>query len=104
VAKIEAENVALRHQLNAVLRRAPKVRPTGADRALFVVVYHLFLSIFNAMVIVKPETVIRWHRDGSRAWWRSKSRNRVGGLVSARSCARMDPPNAWGEWSNSRVA
>ena len=67
VAEIEAENVALRHQLTVVLRRAPKNRLTGADRALFVFLYRLSPSVLNAIAIVKPETIIRWHRDGFRA-------------------------------------
>jgi transposase InsO family protein len=74
-AEIEAENIALRHQLNVLLRKAPKVRLAGADRALFVFLYRLFPSVLDAIAIVKPETVLRWHRAGFRAWWRWKSRN-----------------------------
>lgn len=73
-AEIEAENVALRHQLNVVLRKVPKVRLTGVDRALFVFLYRLFPSVLNAIAIIKPETAIRWHRAGFRSSWRWKSR------------------------------
>jgi hypothetical protein len=77
-AEIEAENIALRHQLNVVLRRSPRLRPKGADKAFFVLLYRLFPSVLKAIAIVKPETVVRWHRAGFRAWWRWKSRNRGG--------------------------
>jgi transposase InsO family protein len=77
-AEIEAENIALRHQLNVILRKAPKPRLKGLDRALFAFLYCLFPSVLNAITIVKPETVIRWHRNGFRAWWWWKSRNRGG--------------------------
>src|SRR3974390_3032542 len=77
-AEIEAENIALRHQLNVILRKAPKARLKGLDRALFVFLYRLFPSVLDAIAIVRPGTIIRWHRDGFRAWWRWKSRNRGG--------------------------
>jgi transposase InsO family protein len=74
--RLKAEIVVLRHQLNVLRRKAPR-RPklSGSDRALFVWLYRLFPSIANAITIVRPETVIGWHRAGFRAWWRWKSRN-----------------------------
>jgi hypothetical protein len=50
------------------------VRLTNQDRLLFVWLYRLFPSILNAIIIVRPETVIRWHRRGFQAYWRWKSR------------------------------
>src|ERR1019366_4124554 len=77
--RLKAEIVVLRHQLNILRRKRPK-RPqlSGSDRALFVCLYRLFPSIAGAITIFRPETVIRWHREGFRAWWRWKSRNRGG--------------------------
>jgi transposase InsO family protein len=77
--QLKAENTVLRHQLN-VLQRKNLGRPklSGADRALFVWLYRLFPGITSAIVIFRPETVIRWHREGFRTWWRWKSRNRGG--------------------------
>jgi hypothetical protein len=77
--QLKAENTALRHQLN-VLQRKNLGRPklSGADRALFVWLYRRFPGITSAIVIFRPETVIRWHREGFRTWWRWKSRNRGG--------------------------
>ena len=50
----------------------------NVDRLIFVWMYRLFPSILNAITVVKPETVIRWHRRGFRAYWRWKSRRRGG--------------------------
>ena len=77
--RLKAEIVVLRHQLNILRRKTPN-RPklSGSDRALFVWLYQLFPSIAGAITIVRPETVIRWHRTGFRAWWRWKSRNQGG--------------------------
>lgn len=74
--ELKAEIVVLRHQLNVLQRKSPS-RPnlSGADRALFVFLYRLFPGIAGAITIVRPETLIHWHRAGFRAWWRWKSRN-----------------------------
>lgn len=78
-AELEAENLVLRQQVNVLLRRMPK-RPdlNNTDRFLFVWIYRWFPSILGAVAIVRPETIIRWHRAGFRAYWRWRSRNRVG--------------------------
>jgi transposase InsO family protein len=78
-ARLEAEIVLLRHQLNVLRQRVPsKPRLTVADRLRFVWLYRLFPSVLNAVTIVQPETVIRWHRTGFRLYWRWKSRSRGG--------------------------
>jgi len=78
-ARLEAEIVLLRHQLNVLRQRVPsKPRLTAADRLLFVWLYRLFPSVLNAVTIVQPETVIRWHRMGFRMYWRWNSRSRGG--------------------------
>src|SRR5437899_2114168 len=78
-AKLEAEILVLRQQINVLRRRASK-RPhlNNADRLLFVWLYRWFSSVLGAIAIVRPETIIRWHRAGFRAYWRWQSRNRVG--------------------------
>ena len=77
--KLEAEILILRQQINVLRRQAPK-RPhlNNADRFLFVWLSHWFPSVLGAIAIVRPETIIRWHRAGFRAYWRWRSRNRVG--------------------------
>src|SRR6266851_5493572 len=77
--RLEAEIISLRHQLNVLRRRVPpKPRLVVADRLLFVWLYRLFPSVLNAVTIVQPETVIRWHRTGFRLYWRWRSRTRGG--------------------------
>src|SRR3982074_1266435 len=77
--RLEAEIALLRHQLNVLRRQAPlKPRLTVADRLVFVWLYHLFPAGLNAVRIVHPEPVIRWHRTGLRLYWRWKSRARGG--------------------------
>jgi hypothetical protein len=78
-ARLEAEIVLLRHQLNVLHRGVPsKPKLAVADRLLFVWLYRLFLSVLNAVTIVQLETVIRWHRTGIRLYWRWKSRPTAG--------------------------
>ena len=78
-ARLEAEIVMLRHQLNVLRRRVPsKPKLSVADRLLFVWLYRLFPSVLNAVTIFQPETIIRWHRAGFCLYWRWKSRSRGG--------------------------
>jgi transposase InsO family protein len=74
--RLQAEIVVLRHQLN-ILRRKTSKRPklSNSDRLLLVWLYRLFPSVAGAVTIIRPDTVINWHRAGFRAWWRWKSRN-----------------------------
>src|SRR6201987_1689326 len=78
-ATLEAENPVLRQQVNVLRRRTPK-RPhlNTTDRFLFVWLYRWFPSVLEVVAIVRPETIVRWHRAGFRAYWRWRSRNRVG--------------------------
>src|SRR6202142_1459147 len=78
-AKLEAEILILRQQINVLRRQAPK-RPhfNNTDRFLFVWLYRWFSSVLDAIAIVRPETIIPWHRPGFRAYWRWRSRNHVG--------------------------
>jgi transposase InsO family protein len=78
-ARLEAENLLLRQQLIVLQRKSPRrVRLWNIDRLLLVWLYRLYPSLLDAIIIVQPETVLRWHRRGFRAYWRWKSR-RVGG-------------------------
>jgi transposase InsO family protein len=78
-ASLEAENLVLRHQLNVLRRKSPaRIAFSGFDRMVFAGLYALAPSILDALKIVKPDTVIRWHRAGFRAYWRWKSRSRGG--------------------------
>jgi hypothetical protein len=76
-ARLEAEIIVLRQQLN-VRGRRKRIRLRNWDRFVFVGLYRFFPSMLSAITIVKPETVIGWHRDGFRAYWRWKPRRRAG--------------------------
>jgi hypothetical protein len=77
--RLEVENLFLRHQLNIALRRAPhRLRLSGSDRALLVWMTWLWPSLLGLSRVVQPETILRWHRAGFRAYWRWKSRGRPG--------------------------
>ena len=78
-ASLEAENLALRHQINILRRRSPK-KPTlsNIDRLVFAGLYRLDPGMLGALTIIKPETLIRWHRAGFRLYWRWKSRPQGG--------------------------
>ena len=74
-----AENLALRHQLNVMRRTSPRRAVlSNFDRMIFVCLYRIAPRILDAITIVEPETVIRWHRAGFRGFWRWKSRRRAG--------------------------
>jgi hypothetical protein len=78
-SRLEAENLFLRHQLNIALRRAPpRLRLHDSDRALLVWMTKLWPSLLGVAQVVQPETILRWHRAGFKAYWRWKSRNRAG--------------------------
>jgi hypothetical protein len=71
--------VVLRHQLNVLRRAAPhRIRLSNSDRLLLVWLYRLWPGILRALAIPRPETVVRWHREGFRAYWRWKSRGKPG--------------------------
>src|SRR6195256_4042578 len=77
--RLEAENAVLRHQL-IVLRRKLKgrARLRNNDRWFFVQLYRWFPSILPVLMIIRPETLVRWHRAGFRRYWRWKLRRRGG--------------------------
>ena len=76
--RLEVENLFLRHQLNIALRRAPhRLRLHRSDRALTVWT-RVWPSLLDLSRIVQPDTILRWHRAGFRAYWRWKSRSQSG--------------------------
>jgi hypothetical protein len=78
-SRLEAENAALRHQL-AVLqcKMRGRVQFTNSDRLFFIQLYRWFPSVLKAITIIRPETLVRWHRAGFHRYWRWKSR-KLGG-------------------------
>src|SRR5450432_1289592 len=77
--RLQAENAVLRHQLIVLKRRLHgRVRLTNNDRWFFIQLYRWFPSILKVLTIIRPETLVRWHRAGFRYYWRWKSRSRGG--------------------------
>jgi transposase InsO family protein len=75
-SRLEAENAALRHQLIVLQRKVRgRVHFTDSDRLFFIQLYRWFPAVLNAISIIRPETLVRWHRAGFRRYWRWKSRS-----------------------------
>src|SRR3979490_2303622 len=78
-AALQAEILTLRHQLNVLRRKSPqRLTFSSIDRLVLTGLYQLAPGVLDALKIVRPETVIHWHRAGFRAYWRWKSRPRGG--------------------------
>src|SRR5262245_14115781 len=105
---LEIELIAVRHQL-AVLRRQRPGRPqlSSLDRLLWVWLYRIWPQVIDAMILVKPATVVQWHRKGFRLHWRWRSRRpgrpKIGTEIRAliRRMSRANPlwgapPHPWG--------
>ena len=70
-AALEAEIWTLRQQINVLRRTAPKRLSFSVfDRLIFADLYRLFPKICDALAIVKPDTIVGWHRAGFRSYWR----------------------------------
>ena len=72
-ARLAAENAALRHQLTVLQRSTRRPRLRRGDRIFWVWLSKLWSGWRDALVIVQPETVVKWHHQGSKLYWRWKS-------------------------------
>src|SRR6202022_3704050 len=78
--RLEAENAVLRRQLIVLRRRLPgRIRLTNNDRWFLIQLFRWFPSILMVLTIIRPETLVRWHRAGFRCYWRCKRRAGGGG-------------------------
>jgi hypothetical protein len=68
-----------------------RVRLTNSDRLFFVLLYRWFPSILKTVTVIKPETLVRWHRAGFRRYWRWKSRNLGRPAAGLSRVAGLDP-------------
>src|ERR1700745_1836175 len=89
-SRLEAENDTLRYQLIVV---GGRVRLTNGDRLFFIQLYRWFPSVLKVITVIRPETLVRWHRAGFRRYWCWKSRPFGGRPQIQRRAARFDPPN-----------
>src|SRR3974377_1624757 len=77
--RLEAEKAVLRRQLIVLQRKVRgRVHFTNSDRLFFILLYRWFPSVLKAITIIRPGTLVRWHRAGFRRYWRWKSRNLAG--------------------------
>jgi transposase InsO family protein len=75
-SRLEAENAALRYQLIVLRRKVTgRVRVTNGDRLVFIQLYRWFPSVLKVITVIRPETLVRWHRAGFRWYWYWKSRS-----------------------------
>ena len=97
-AALQVEILALRHQLT-VLKRSQRgrLRLNSADRLLWVGLSRLWSQWRSALLIVKPETVIAWHRRGFRCYWRWKSRQGEPGRPRSMGGSGVDPQDEFGK-------
>jgi transposase InsO family protein len=89
-AALHLEILALRHQLQVLeRRRRRRVRLSGADRLLWAWFSWTWSGWRASVIIVKPETVLAWHRRGFRLFWRWKSRRRTGRPATSSDVRRL---------------
>src|ERR1700739_2004480 len=109
-AALEAEILTLRQQINVLWRTASKRQTFSAiDRLIFVCLYRLRPGVRDALAIVKPETVAKWHSAGFRLYWRWKSESAgwqangsVGDPQAIREMSIANP--LWGVVSRRRAS
>ena len=100
-ASLEVELIALRHQVT-VLRRQRPGRPqlSSLDRLLWVWLSRFWPQVIDAMVLVKPATVVQWHRKGFRLYWRWRSRRpgrpKIGAEIRDLICRMSKANPLWG--------
>jgi len=71
--RLEAENAVLRQQLIVLQRKVRgRVQFTNSDRLYFIQLYRWFPSVLKAITIIRPKTLVRWHRAGFCRYWRWK--------------------------------
>ncbi len=73
-ANLAMENLALRQQLAIMKRTCKRPQLQPKDRLFWVLISRLWSRWLEVLIIVKPETVVRWHRQGFRLFWKRKSR------------------------------
>src|SRR6266403_1051389 len=92
--RLEAENAVLRHQLIVLRRRLHgRVRLTNHDRWFFIQLYRWFPSILKVLTIIRPETLVRWHRAGFRCYWALEVASIGRATADRHGAARIDPPD-----------
>ena len=81
------ENLALRQQLVVMKQRYPRPQVSTSDKLFWVILRRLWPEWMHALILVQPETVVRWHRAGFKLYWTWLSRRRV---RAGRKCVSQD--------------
>ena len=90
-AAVALENLALRHQIGVLQRSAAKrLKLTSGDRLFWICLTHLWRDWRSALAIVKPETVVAWHRAAFRLFWTWKVRHGTANADDQLFCARSE--------------
>ncbi|MGB5813030.1 MAG: helix-turn-helix domain-containing protein [Polyangiales bacterium] len=76
--ELALENLALRQQLAVLKSTAKRTKLSTTDHVFWVALSRLWTGWQHALILVKPETVIGWHRKGFKLYWTRKSRHRAG--------------------------
>jgi len=101
-SEVVLENVALKQQVEALKQKRPRPQLDDADRAFWVAMRRAWSGWAERLVIVKPETVVKWHRERFRCYWTELSRHKHGperprvGREIRELIRRMALENDWG--------
>ena len=100
------ENLALRQQLAALKRRHPRPLLAAFDKAFWVLARKFWSGWKQALIVVSPETVVRWHRSGFALYWRaiSKAHRVVGREENFERGSRSDLSDGGGKPDLGRTA
>ena len=107
-SEVVLENVALKQQVEALKQKRPRPQLDDADRAFWVAMRRAWSGWAERLVIVKPETVVKWHRERFRRYWTELSRHKRGpgrprvDREIRELIRRMALENDWGAEANSR--
>src|ERR1017187_408932 len=77
--QLKLEVIFVTKQIEILQRTTPKIKTKITDRIFFIVMMNLFSNWKDRIFIVKPDTLIRWHRNGFRIFWKRKTMNNKGG-------------------------
>ena len=95
--ELALENLALRQQLGVLKRRHPRLNLGSFDRLFWVVARRVWFGWKQSLIIVTPETVVRWHRAGFRLYWRliSRARRKVGRKSTSKEVRDLISRRRW---------
>ena len=97
-SRLALENIALRQQIAVLKRSVKRAKIHDSDRVFWILMRRLLKSWRDTLLIVQPETVIRWHRKGWKYYWHRKCQRGTPGTPQDRSRShRTDPPHVEGQ-------